>query len=110
RIERLTRVEYCPRGYYCTNAGCCPNGTPLAQCGATVSLSVIPPPAGTAATSAPATKPAAPATTSSAAPTVTRPSNGTATTSRPVQVGAGQKPGINVPAALGGLGALLMAL
>ncbi|KAK5313655.1 hypothetical protein LTR70_007496 [Exophiala xenobiotica] len=37
--------NYCEVGNYCTDAGCCPNGTPLEQCGATVSLSVVPPPA-----------------------------------------------------------------
>ena len=36
-------TEYCSAGYYCTNAGCCPNGASLAECGATVSLSIIPP-------------------------------------------------------------------
>jgi len=102
--------KYCSRGYYCTNAGCCPNGTPLAQCGATISLSVILPPAGTSTTAAATTKTPI-VTTSSPPPTVTHPSNGTATTSKPAQVtGAGNKLGFNVPAALGGLGALLVAL
>jgi len=35
----------CPAGSYCTNGGCCPNGVPLARCGATITLSIILPPA-----------------------------------------------------------------
>ncbi|KAH7348607.1 Prp 4 [Rhexocercosporidium sp. MPI-PUGE-AT-0058] len=45
--------KYCPSGFYCTDAGCCPNGTPLADCGATISLSVILPPAPTTAAPVP---------------------------------------------------------
>lgn len=44
-------LEYCDPGYYCTDGGCCPEGSPLDQCGATITLSVIPP-AGPEATSA----------------------------------------------------------
>ncbi|KAF7506488.1 hypothetical protein GJ744_011738 [Endocarpon pusillum] len=43
--------KYCDPGYYCTDGGCCPDGAPLDQCGATITLSVIPP-AGPEATSA----------------------------------------------------------
>ncbi|ERF72449.1 hypothetical protein EPUS_07906 [Endocarpon pusillum Z07020] len=43
--------EYCDPGYYCTDRGCCPDGAPLDQCGATITLSVIPP-TGPEATSA----------------------------------------------------------
>src|SRR5436189_6465390 len=44
-------LAFCPAGSYCTDAGCCPSGVPLSQCGGTVSLSVIPPPAQSASTS-----------------------------------------------------------
>ncbi|KEZ46939.1 Prp 4 [Scedosporium apiospermum] len=37
--------KYCPAGTRCTNAGCCPNELSLEDCGATATLSVIPPPA-----------------------------------------------------------------
>ncbi|CAI4214127.1 unnamed protein product [Parascedosporium putredinis] len=36
---------YCPAGTRCTDAGCCPNDRDLADCGASITLSVIPPPA-----------------------------------------------------------------
>ncbi|WEW61812.1 hypothetical protein PRK78_007308 [Emydomyces testavorans] len=39
----MTKTEYCPKGTYCTDGGCCPNGKTLEECGATHSLSVIPP-------------------------------------------------------------------
>ncbi len=44
-------LGYCDPGYYCTDGGCCPDGAPLDQCGATITLSVIPP-AGPEATTA----------------------------------------------------------
>lgn len=50
--------EFCRAGFYCTNAGCCPNGATLAECGASVSLSVIPPPVATP--SQPPTEPSPP--------------------------------------------------
>ncbi|KAH7117505.1 hypothetical protein EDB81DRAFT_245436 [Dactylonectria macrodidyma] len=37
--------SYCPAGSYCTDAGCCPDELSLSECGATATLSVIPPPA-----------------------------------------------------------------
>ncbi|KAI9147300.1 hypothetical protein HJFPF1_13339 [Paramyrothecium foliicola] len=36
--------RYCDAGYYCSDAGCCPNELSLEECGATVTLSIIPPP------------------------------------------------------------------
>lgn len=42
---RLIFTEYCPASNYCTDAGCCPNGVSLADCGAISTLDVIPPPA-----------------------------------------------------------------
>ncbi|KAL2127478.1 hypothetical protein VTI74DRAFT_10680 [Chaetomium olivicolor] len=158
---------YCPAGYYCTNAGCCPNGIPLADCDATVSLSVIPPPAATSdtgtlsatstvtprsVTTAPETStkvstvtatsettapetsteisavtPTSPSTTATPETTIEIPtvtissplpprttpaSNGTTKTSQPspsFTAGAGQL-GVDVLAALGVLGALVMVL
>ncbi len=44
-------LGYCDPGYYCTDRGCCRDGDSLDQCGATITLSVIPP-AGPEATSA----------------------------------------------------------
>jgi len=43
--------KYCKAGTYCTNKGCCPDGTPLEKCGATVSLSIILPGKPTTSTS-----------------------------------------------------------
>lgn len=37
-------LGYCAEGYYCVDVGCCPNGSSLEECGATKTLSVIPPP------------------------------------------------------------------
>ncbi|CAL3970959.1 hypothetical protein PZA11_007345 [Diplocarpon coronariae] len=37
--------KYCPVHSYCTDAGCCPVGFALEECGATFTLSVIAPPA-----------------------------------------------------------------
>ncbi|KAL5603555.1 hypothetical protein FOVSG1_006305 [Fusarium oxysporum f. sp. vasinfectum] len=37
--------SYCPVGSYCTDAGCCPDESSVEECGATATLSVIPPPA-----------------------------------------------------------------
>ncbi|KAK0127402.1 hypothetical protein ONS96_006946 [Cadophora gregata f. sp. sojae] len=131
--------KYCPAGYYCTDAGCCPNGTPLAECGATISLSVIPPPAATTAAPVPIPTPTTaqqvtttpePATptpstasttpsssesstsTTSTSTSVETPDASSTTTAGPIQVtGAAQKLGSDmIPLALGGLGALLMAL
>ncbi|EEP82989.1 predicted protein [Uncinocarpus reesii 1704] len=35
--------KYCPSGYYCTNAGCCPSTMTLAECGATERTTGDPP-------------------------------------------------------------------
>ncbi|KAJ5054476.1 uncharacterized protein L3040_000750 [Drepanopeziza brunnea f. sp. 'multigermtubi'] len=53
--------NYCPADSYCTNAGCCPIGATLAECGASFTLSVILPPAATTSVPVPV-----PETTSSA--------------------------------------------
>ncbi|KAI1907049.1 hypothetical protein LOZ12_003454 [Ophidiomyces ophidiicola] len=45
--------EYCPAGYYCTDAGCCPSSKSLAECGATVKLTASPPSATTTAPAVP---------------------------------------------------------
>ncbi|KAF6515789.1 hypothetical protein HZS61_004530 [Fusarium oxysporum f. sp. conglutinans] len=37
--------SFCPTGYYCTDAGCCPDENSIEECGATGRLDVIPPPA-----------------------------------------------------------------
>ena len=61
-------LEYCPAGTYCTDAGCCPNGSSLEECRASTSLSVIAPetPAPTPApTSSPSSSVYYPITTSS---------------------------------------------
>ncbi|KAH0600393.1 hypothetical protein MHUMG1_01389 [Metarhizium humberi] len=121
--------KYCPKGFYCTNAGCCENGQSLEECGATVSLSVLPPPSTRTATlparptSTPSstlseptdTSEAGPASTPSASSTVvgsltgTTPSaNGTAGATGPpvVTAGAGRKGVV----ALGALGAVVLAI
>ncbi|KAI1949452.1 hypothetical protein LOY89_005914 [Ophidiomyces ophidiicola] len=46
-------MEYCPAGYYCTDAGCCPSSKSLAECGATVKLTASPPSATTTAPAVP---------------------------------------------------------
>ncbi|KAH8671478.1 hypothetical protein BX600DRAFT_510148 [Xylariales sp. PMI_506] len=46
--------DYCPAGYYCTDAGCCDNSLTLEECGASVTLTTIAPPQTTATESAPA--------------------------------------------------------
>jgi len=139
-LERLTDVASCPAGYYCTDASCCPNGTPLAECGATVSLSVVPPPASspssplshsihsTAPTPSDTSAPEASYTTTSKVPTIGTPtattsytlptgtqkppSNGTVTTTKPsAQATAGAgRPGTNILAAFGGLGVFIAVL
>jgi len=62
-INQLTLLESCPAGYYCTNGGCCPDGWPLASCGATITLGVIQPPA---------PEPTIPSTSAAAGTTTTR--------------------------------------
>ncbi|KAL2064208.1 hypothetical protein VTL71DRAFT_4702 [Oculimacula yallundae] len=76
--------KYCRSGYYCTDAGCCPNGVSLARCGATESLSIILPPAPT--TQAPTTRAPIPTvdptTTTEATRTPESTTSTTSTTSR----------------------------
>lgn len=96
-------IEYCDAGTYCTNKGCCKNGQSLEECGATQTLSVIPPPAATKESSESTSHPQAPT-----APTV----SATITTPVPsvVTAGAGKNAEVGVLAAVGGLGAVLMAM
>jgi len=81
----------CLAGTYCTDAGCCPDGTPLAECGATVTLSVVPPPDSTpppeeTSSSAPEeTSSAPPEETSSAPPEETSSAPPVETYSPPVE-------------------------
>ncbi|EEP78374.1 predicted protein [Uncinocarpus reesii 1704] len=42
--------KYCPKGEYCTDGGCCPDGMSLEECGATRTLSVVPPGQGQSST------------------------------------------------------------
>ncbi|KAK0895125.1 hypothetical protein LTR57_023169, partial [Friedmanniomyces endolithicus] len=39
---------YCQAGYYCVDNGCCPNGSSLAECGASATVATVAPPASTA--------------------------------------------------------------
>ncbi|KAI9055364.1 hypothetical protein LZ554_000321 [Drepanopeziza brunnea f. sp. 'monogermtubi'] len=55
--------SYCPADSYCTNAGCCPIGATLAECGASFTLSVILPPAATTSVPVPGTTSSAEVTT-----------------------------------------------
>jgi hypothetical protein len=75
-------VDYCPEGQYCTDNGCCPEGTTLAECGATVSLSVIPPSADTTSVPVAASSSVAAATTTTTSPsTSSTPAANTSTSS-----------------------------
>ncbi|PGH04422.1 hypothetical protein AJ79_07078 [Helicocarpus griseus UAMH5409] len=38
-----TDGTYCPQGYFCTDAGCCPNSSSLSECGATDIMTGPPP-------------------------------------------------------------------
>src|SRR5205814_8910255 len=111
-----------PAGTYCIDGGrCCPIDKSLAECDATTSLSVIPPPAAKPSTipADTATTTAAPTTsppivaTPSGKPSSIPPSNRTTTTSTtlppvtpgggpPVTAGAGQNAGLAIVAAIGG--------
>ncbi|KAM6513838.1 hypothetical protein FALCPG4_015048 [Fusarium falciforme] len=44
-MQRQVDSSFCSAGYYCTDAGCCPDEYSVEECGATATLSVIPPPA-----------------------------------------------------------------
>ncbi|RKK66442.1 hypothetical protein BFJ69_g15408 [Fusarium oxysporum] len=131
--------SFCSAGYYCTDAGCCPDENSIEECGATATLSVIPlpakeepststnplePTATDKATSEaePTTSEAEPITstdalsviTTNAISTTTPVSNSIiATTSLPPHVtvaGAERNAQFRVLAAIGGLGAILMAV
>jgi len=39
--------NYCPAEYYCVDNGCCPNGSSLADCGASATVATIAPPIST---------------------------------------------------------------
>ncbi|KAF4974634.1 hypothetical protein FZEAL_8493 [Fusarium zealandicum] len=115
---------YCKAGTYCTDNGCCPDGNSLEECNATRTVSIIPPPAtkepnkeptgmpNTKTTKEPITettvKPILPTRT----PTVV-PGGTTTTPVAPppvVTAGAGKNAELGALAALGGLGALMMAI
>jgi hypothetical protein len=68
-FTNLILVAYCPKGYFCTDAGCCRDGSSLAQCGAIFTLSVIPPPTGTPSSPSPSSTSSAPRTSSSSGST-----------------------------------------
>ncbi|OAQ59685.1 proline-rich antigen 3 [Pochonia chlamydosporia 170] len=111
--------KYCPKGFYCTDGGCCKDGQTLEECGATVSLSVIPPPSTKTSEPAPPSSTAEPTTSEAqttsysvslpiATVSTTSASNGTATATSPPIVTAGA--GKNAVAALGALGAFVLAI
>jgi hypothetical protein len=45
--------DYCPKGQYCTNAGCCLDGMSLEDCGATQTIATVAPPAPTSQSQSP---------------------------------------------------------
>lgn len=98
-------VGHCDAGTYCIDGfRCCPNGDSLSECQATASLSVIPPPA----TGEPSTSTSPPKAAATPAPNAT-----VTTTPLPPHVtaaGAGKNAEFGVLAAIGGLGALLLAV
>ncbi|KAL1858355.1 hypothetical protein VTK73DRAFT_7842 [Phialemonium thermophilum] len=103
--------KYCDAGYVCTDAGCCPEDVPLSRCGATATLSVIPPPANTpppssspassaASTPSPSSSAPVPSSSASASETVPVPPSSTyppSTTSEsiPTYVPSSTAPGSN---------------
>ncbi|PNP59925.1 hypothetical protein FNYG_14747 [Fusarium nygamai] len=95
--------EYCHAGSYCTNAGCCPDGKSLEECGATATLSTIPPPAATKQSSESTSR--LQASTAPTAPAIV-------TTSLPPVVTAGARKNTEVGAlaAIGAIAALLLAM
>lgn len=74
----MLQEEYCDAGTYCTDSGCCPNGSSLEECGASKSLSVIPPTA-TPSTSVTASAPRSSST--SIGSTIVKSSRSTTTSS-----------------------------
>ncbi|KAK0947421.1 hypothetical protein LTR48_001796 [Friedmanniomyces endolithicus] len=46
--RRAGELGYCQAGYYCVDNGCCPNGSSLAECGASATVVTVAPPASTA--------------------------------------------------------------
>ncbi|PMD62604.1 uncharacterized protein K444DRAFT_346017 [Hyaloscypha bicolor E] len=75
--------DYCPKGYFCTNAGCCPNGSSLAECGAAFTLSIIPPPTGSPSSPSPSSTSSAVTTSSSSSSNLTPPPSSTPTPTTP---------------------------
>jgi hypothetical protein len=119
--------NYCPAGYYCTDAGCCEEGTTLEECGASTTLEIVLPDATEepteetpSITSFPTTD--APTITGAPFPTTDAPSvtthpssglpHGTATTSSVpfATAGVGKTAQFGLLPAIGGFGAFLMAL
>ncbi|KAK0261656.1 hypothetical protein LTR91_006588 [Friedmanniomyces endolithicus] len=45
--RRAGEIGYCQAGYYCVDNGCCPNGSSLADCGASATVATVAPPAST---------------------------------------------------------------
>ncbi|KAK0315783.1 hypothetical protein LTR01_001083 [Friedmanniomyces endolithicus] len=45
--RRAGEIGYCQAGYYCVDNGCCPNGSSLADCGASAAVATVAPPAST---------------------------------------------------------------
>ncbi|KAI3573981.1 hypothetical protein IWW34DRAFT_634398 [Fusarium oxysporum f. sp. albedinis] len=95
--------EYCPAGFYCTNARCCQDGKSLEECGATATVSIIPPAA--------ATKQPSESVSRSQAPTATTAPATVATPIPPVvTAGVGKNTEVGALAAIGGMAALLLAM
>jgi hypothetical protein len=75
-IHQLSsRIAFCAVGHYCTNVGCCSDINSLANCGAAVSLSTIPP----------STSPASSSSTKSTSSIVEKTGSATRTTSSTIR-------------------------
>ncbi|KAH8659027.1 hypothetical protein BGZ61DRAFT_486035 [Ilyonectria robusta] len=97
---------HCDAGTYCIDGfRCCPDGYSLSKCQATASLSVIAPPATGEASMSTSPPKAAPTPAPNATITTTTPLPTHVTTA-----GAGKNGEFGVLAAIGGLGALLLAV
>ncbi|KAF5697875.1 hypothetical protein FMUND_15268 [Fusarium mundagurra] len=95
--------SHCSRGYYCTNAGCCPDGESLEECRATATLSTIPPPAATKKPSGSTSHPQASAASTAPATVITP-------LPPVVTAGAGKNTEVGALAAIGDIAALLLAM